>query len=86
MENSIKEAFELKLKKYDFLNGDEQYKYKYTNDETNIYQFSNYNSIFLGKLIRYFEEKIFPMLSKLTLLRAIRKLLLNILKKTRAKI
>ena len=85
MENSIKEAFELKLKKYDFLNGDEEYKYKYSDNQINIYQFSNYQSKFYGKLISYFEEIIIPWLSKITLLRGIRKLLFDILNRRKEK-
>ena len=86
MEYSIQKSFELKLKKYDFLNGDEEYKYKYSDNQINIYQFSNYHSIYFGKFIRNIEEIIIPLLSKLTLLRGIRKLFLNIINRRKEKL
>ena len=72
LEKSIEYAIDRKFKKFDFLNGNESYKYNYSNDVTEIYNYSNLKMNFVGRLIEFFINTVYPFLAEIKILRKIR--------------
>ena len=80
LEKSIEYAIDRKYKKFDFLNGDEAYKYNYSNNVTEIYNYSNLNMNFVGRSLDFCINTAYPFLAEIKILRKIRHFFKIILK------
>lgn len=60
----IEECFKNKIKTYDFCLGGEQYKYNFNPNIKQLYSLNLYGNNIQGKILKYIEEKIKPVLKK----------------------